>query len=119
MLPVMKLATLALLTLLAAPARAYASAAARDAYTELPPGRYSMGVSGMVSVVCARAIKVEWEKLPGVDKAVVDFDKESAIVSVRLDKTLRVAALRKTLRKAERLANLGARYDLSDIKYLP
>jgi len=119
MLPVMKLATLGLLTLLAALPRTPGAAAAADAYEELPPGRYSVTIMGMTTTVCARAIAAEWKKLPAVENAAVDFDKESAVVTIRLDKTLRVAALRKALRRAEKLANLGARYEMRDIKYLP
>ena len=107
----MKLAALTLLAVLAS--------AAADSYSELPPGRYSVTVAGMMSTVCARAIETEWKKLPEVEKAVVDFDKASAVVTIRLDKTLRVAVLGKALRRAEKLANLGARYEMRDIKYLP
>lgn len=111
MLPVMKLALLTLLAL-------FASAAA-DPYSELPPGRYSVTVAGMMSTVCARAVEAAWKKIPEVENAAVDFDKETAVVTIRLDKTLPVAVLRKALRRAEKLANLGARYEMRDIKYLP
>lgn len=86
-------------------------------YEELPPGRYALSLTGLVSTVCARAIAAEWSKLPEVDKASVDFAHSSAVVSVRLDSTLKVATLRKALRRAEKLANLGARYDIREIAY--
>ncbi|OGS41504.1 MAG: hypothetical protein A2506_08595 [Elusimicrobia bacterium RIFOXYD12_FULL_66_9] len=112
----MRITTLALLAILAAlPGSA---AAAADAYSELPPGRYSVSVTGLMSTVCARAIETEWKKIPEVKDASVDFDRETAVVTVRLDKTLMVSVLRKTLKRAEKLANLGARYDIRDIKYL-
>ena len=117
MLLAMKLATL-LLALLAAIPPALASEAA-DTYKKLPPGRYSVTVTGMMSTVCARAIEGEWKKLPEVENAAVNFDQESAVVTVRLDKTLAVSVLRKALRRAEKLANLGARYAMRDIKYIP
>ena len=113
--PLMKLA---LLTLLAALPRTLA-AATSDPYSQLPPGRYSVSVTGMMSTVCARAIEAEWKRLPEVEKAAVDFDQESAVVTIRIDKTLLVSILRKALRRAEKLANLGARYEMRDIKYLP
>jgi hypothetical protein len=47
----------------------------------------------------------------------VDFEKSAAIVSVRLDSTLKVASLRKTLRRAEKIANLGVHYDMLGISY--
>ena len=93
-----------------------ASPTARE-FTELPPGRYTIALTGLISTVCGRAISAEWAKLPEVESASVDFDKSAATITVRLDRTLRVASLRKTLRRAERLANLGARYDLRDISY--
>jgi len=111
-------ATLLLLAALSSPAfaAAPASSTARE-FTELPPGRYSISLSGLLTTVCGRAIAAEWEKLPEVESASVDFDRSVALVSVRLDRTLRVSSLRKTLRRAEKLANLGARYDIRDISY--
>lgn len=113
---------LALAALLAAAPAAAAPAAAEPAapvYNELPPGRYSMAVTGLVSTVCSRAIAAEWSRLPEVEKAAVDFDAETAVILVRLNKTLRVAALRKALRRAEKLARLDGRYDFKDIVYKP
>jgi hypothetical protein len=113
----MRSRALALLLLLAAAARAAAPGA--PAYTELPPGRYTVAVRGMICTVCARAIAAEWAKLPEVEKSSVDYEKESGIVSIRLDRTLQVSSLRKALRRAERVANIGARYELKDIQYIP
>lgn len=109
---------LSLLLLAAAPARASAPAVPIY-YTELPPGRYAIGVRGMLCTVCAKAIAMEWSKVPGIEKATMDFDKEQGVVAVRLDRTVQVSALRKALRRAEKAANLGARYDLQTIQYLP
>ncbi len=86
------------LLLLAAGARA-ANGPGAPAYTELPPGRYTVSVHGMICTVCARAIAAEWAKLPEVDKSSLDYDKESGVVSVRLDRTLQVSSLRKALRR--------------------
>ena len=110
----MRSRVLALLILFAAAARA-----AAPAYTELPPGRYTVGVRGMICTVCARAVAAEWAKLPEVDKASVDYEQQSGIVSIRLDRTLQVSSLRKALRRAERVANMGGRYELRDIQYIP
>jgi hypothetical protein len=114
MLLPMRFALLSLI-LLSAAARAGGPAP----YVELPPGRYAVAVHGMICTVCARAIAAEWAKLPEVDKASMDFEKESGVVSVRLDRTLQVAALRKALRRAERVANLGAHFELRDVQYIP
>lgn len=118
MLLSMRLLLAAALALGALPATA-AAPAQPVAYEELPPGRYVMDLTGLVSTVCTRAIAAEFAKLPEVEKAEADFDAERAVVLVRLDRTLRVSALRKALRRAEKLARLGARYDLKNIVYKP
>lgn len=111
----MKALALLLAAALTPPAFA-ASPTARE-FTELPPGRYTVSLTGLLTTVCGRAIAAEWAALPEVESASVDFDKSSAQIAVRLDRTLQVASLRKSLRRAERLANLGARYELRDIAY--
>jgi len=111
----MRSALLALSIVLAAAAQA-AAPTTRE-FVELPPGRYTVSVSGLLCTVCGRAVAAEWAKLPEVESVTMDFDKSHAIVAVRLDRTLKVASLRKTLRRAEKLANLGARYDVRDISY--
>lgn len=88
-------------------------------YLELPPGRYSVGLSGMLSTVDSRCIAAEWAKIPEIESAAVDFDKERAVISVRLDRTLEIVTLRRGLRRAERVANMGARFELRRIQYIP
>jgi cation transport ATPase len=111
----MRLLLAALLTALMLPASAAAPAA--PAYEELPPGRYNMDITGMLATVCSRAVAAEFARLPEVEKAEVDFDAERATILVRLDRTLKVSALRKALRRAEKLSRLGGRYDLKNISY--
>lgn len=111
----MRITALLLAAALTSPAFA-ASHTARE-FTELPPGRYTISVAGLLTTVCGRAIAAEWARLPEVESASVNFDKSVAYVTVRIDKTLTVASLRKSLRRAEKLANLGARYDVREISY--
>ena len=117
----MRILALLLAAALTSPAHAAAPAAppapAAREFIELPPGRYTIALTGLVTTVCGRAIAAEWAKLPEVESAAVDFDKSAATITVRLNRTLKVATLRKTLRRAEKLANLGARYDLRGISY--
>jgi len=101
---------------LAGPASAAAPSTARE-FVELPPGRYTVTLTGLATTVCSRAIAAEWAKLPEIESVTVDFDKSSAVLAVRLDRVAKVAVLRKTLRRAENLSNLGARYDIRDIAY--
>ena len=108
--------SLALVFLLLAAA---ARAADAPAFVELPPGRYSVALRGMICTVCARAIAAEWARLPAVEKASVDYEKDTGTVTIRLDHALRVSVLRKALRRAEAVANLGARFELGDIRYIP
>ena len=110
----MKMMIFALFVALAGPA--FSAPAGRE-YIELPPGRYTIALTGLVSTVCGRAVAAEWARLPEIESATVDFDKSQASLTVRLNKTLKVSALRKSLRRAEKLANLGAHYDLFGITY--
>ena len=118
MLTGMRSRVLAALLLLAAAARA-ADAPLAPAYTELPAGRYAAVLRGMLCTVCARSIAAEWAKLPEVESSAIDYEKGTGVVTIRLGRTLRVKALRKALLRAERVANLGARFELGDIKYIP
>jgi Heavy-metal-associated domain len=110
---------LALLLLLAAAARAADAPGPAVTYRELPPGRYSLEIRGMICTVCARAIAAEWAKMPEIAKASADYHAESGVVDVRLDRTLQVSALRRALRRAEKVSNLGARFSLAEIRYIP
>jgi hypothetical protein len=110
---------LLLALLLAASARAANAPGSAVAYRELPPGRYSLELRGMICTVCARAIAAEWAKLPEIAKASVDYHGESGVIDVRLDRTMQVSVLRKALKRAERLANMGGRFTLGEIRYIP
>jgi len=116
----MRLKALAVLLLaLAGAASAAGDGELPPSYQELPPGRYSVGVHGMLCTVCARAIVAEWSKIPEVEKATMDFNKEQGTVVIRLDSTMQVNALFRGLRRAERLAALGGKYEMRQIKYIP
>ena len=88
-------------------------------YSELPAGRYSVKVSGMLTTTCSRAIEREMAKLPQVEAVSVDFDAESMQVTVRLDHTLAVSTLRRALHRAAKKVQLGADYVPGAISYLP
>lgn len=111
----MRLRAFLLAAALTSPAAA-APSIARE-FTELPPGRYTVTLTGLATAVCARAVAAEWAKLPEIESAAVDFEKSTAVISVRLDRVAKVAILRKTLRRAEKLSNLGATYDIRTIAY--
>jgi len=119
MLIAMRKGVLAALLLLAAAAKAADAPGPAVSYRELPPGRYSLELRGMICTVCARAIAAEWAKLPEIDKASVDYHAGSGVIDVRLDRTLQVSVLRKALRRAEKVSNLGARFTLAEIRYIP
>jgi copper chaperone CopZ len=86
--------------------------------TELPSGRYSISIQGMLCTVCAKAITAQWTKLPEVKSAAIDFNRERAIVSVRLNKTLPVDNLRASLVEAQKVSNLGVQYEIGRIEPL-
>lgn len=112
----MRLLAFLLAAALTSPAAAAAPSTARE-FTELPPGRYTVTLTGLATTVCARAVAAEWAKLPEIESAAVDFEKSTAVIAVRLDRVAKVAILRKTLRRAEKLSNLGATYDIRTIAY--
>jgi copper chaperone CopZ len=88
-------------------------------YRELPPGKYAVGVSGLLCTVCARALAAELAKVPQIESATADFHKEQAVIVVKLDATLTVNDVYRAMRRAERLSNLGGRFELRDVKYIP
>jgi len=110
-----RLAPLALVLALAA--LAGRAPAAERQFVELPPGRYTMSVKGLLCAVCARAVAAEWKKLPEVEDASVSRESGKAELTVRIDRTLKVASLVKALKRAETTANLGASYQMSGIAY--
>ena len=105
--------------LVAADQTASADAATPVVYKKLPSGRYAAKVSGMLTTTCGRAIEREVSKLKEVESAKVDFDAERLVVTVRLDKTLRVSVLSRALHRAARKVNLGTDYVLGALTYLP
>src|SRR5688572_24933925 len=113
----MKAPVLFLLLALPAAAAPPAKTPAKREFTELSAGRYRIILTGLVSTVCGRAIAAEWSKLPEVEYASVDFVKSTAEIVVRLDRTVQLASLHKAFRRAEKIANLDAHYDMSDITY--
>jgi copper chaperone CopZ len=72
----------------------------------------------MLCTVCAKAITAQWTKLPEVKSAAIDFNRERAIVSVRLNKTLPVDNLRASLVEAQKVSNLGVQYEIGRIEPL-
>ncbi|MCX5796009.1 MAG: heavy metal-associated domain-containing protein [Elusimicrobia bacterium] len=89
------------------------------AYKELPSGRYSVKVIGMLTTTCARGIEIELMLLPQVESAKVDFDKETMILTIKLNHSLPLKTLRKALHLAADRVNLGVDYFVGKIAFLP
>ena len=89
------------------------------AYQKLPSGRYAVKIIGMLTTTCGRGIEIEAMKLPEVESAKVDFDQETLTLTIKLNRTLRLSALRKALHSASDLVNLGADYFVGKITFLP
>jgi copper chaperone CopZ len=90
-----------------------------SSYKELPAGRYTVKIIGMLTTTCARGIENEVMKLPEVESAKVDFDQETMTVTVKLNKTLRLSVLRKALHLAADRVNFGVDYFVGKIVFLP
>lgn len=87
------------------------------ALRDLTAGQYELKLSGLLCWACARAVAVELSRVPGVERASADFDRQAIEVSVKSDKTVPAAQVRKALRRAERLANLGGHYEVVSLAY--
>jgi hypothetical protein len=112
------------LAVLAGPAARGAPAAALPAeeavaYKDLPSGRYAVKIIGMLTTTCGRGIELEMMKLPEVGSAQVDFDQETLVLTIQINRTLPLAALRKALHLAADRVNLGADYFVGKITFLP
>jgi len=88
-------------------------------YKVIPSGRYSVKIKGLLTTTCGRAIEIELLRLPEVEAAVVDFDSEELVVTVKLNYKLKVSTLRRTLREASHWVNMGTDYTVGEITYLP
>lgn len=86
---------------------------------DLIPGRYAVRVTGMLCAVCAKTIVAELSKLPEVESAKADFEKDQILVTIKLERTLRLSALRRSLRLAAKRVNLGTQFEIEDMRYTP
>jgi hypothetical protein len=89
------------------------------AYKKLPSGHYAVKVTGMLTTTCGRGIEIEVMKLPEVESARVDFETETLNLAIKINRTLRLSALRKALHLASDRVNLGADYFVGKITFLP
>jgi hypothetical protein len=94
-------------------------AAEAAAYQELPSGRYAVKIIGMLTTTCGRGIEAKVLKRPEVESAQVDFEKETLTLTIKLNRTLRLSALRKALHAAADQVNLGTDYLVGKITFLP
>lgn len=88
-------------------------------FPDMLSGRYELKLSGLLCSVCARAVAAELAKLDEVDSAKVDLDRDAVLVTVKLERKLKIRSVRRALSRAARRANLGAAYEIAGIKYLP
>lgn len=82
-------------------------------------GRYSLRISGFFCMTCGEAMKEEVKALPEVSEVDFDFDAETLFITVRLQHTLRLSALRRALRRASSRVNIGSKLDVVDVAYRP
>ncbi|MEK7858025.1 MAG: heavy-metal-associated domain-containing protein [Elusimicrobiota bacterium] len=88
-------------------------------YTQLTSGRYALKVSGMLCTVCAKAVEAELAKLDEVESVKSDFDLDLMLISIKIEKVLKVSTLRRALQKAARRVNMGAKLDVASLQYRP
>lgn len=111
--------SLALAALLLAPAALAApiETAPASGLRDLTAGRYELKISGFLCAACLRAVAAELSRYPSVAKAEPDVAGEGVRVAVKPNEVLRVPQIKKALRKASSLANLGAHYDVAAVRY--
>jgi len=89
------------------------------AYSQLPSGRYSIKIIGLLTTTCCRAIEIEMKKLPEVESAKADFETETLTLAIKLDRTLKMSTLRKALHLAADRVNFGGDYFAGRVTFLP
>ena len=89
------------------------------AYKTLPSGHYAVKIIGMLTTTCGRGIEIETMRLPEAESAKVDFERETLFLTIRINQTLRLSALRKALHLASDRVNLGVDYFVGKIAFLP
>lgn len=111
------LASLALLVALAA--NAFPKGGKDDSHPliDLTAGRYAVKVSGLLTRTCESVVASEVSRLPEVEKAGADLERDEIYVVVRLGKTLRASVLRKALARASKRVNLGSPIEIEAVRY--
>ena len=118
---------LAALLLLSAPAGALlvgdnSPAESREApasgLRDLTTGRYELVFSGVLCSECLRGLARELAADPAVASASPDLDKSQVLVAIKKGKTLKVRALRRDLKRAQKRVNLGAKYEVAAVRYV-
>lgn len=85
---------------------------------QLGAGRYALRISGLWCTTCVRAVEAELKALPEVESAKGDFDSESVVITVKLEKTLKVSAIRRAIKRANGRADFGNKLGLASVAYL-
>lgn len=91
--------------------------AADKPVVDMTAGRYAVKVSGLLTRTCEKAVAQEVARLPEVEKAGADFEKDEVYLVIRLGKTLRASALRKALARASKRVNLGSPIEIERVRY--
>ncbi len=73
----------------------------------------------MLCTVCGKAIEQELAKLEEVESAKADFELDRVLLSIKIERTLKVSSLRRALQKAARRVNMGAKFDVASLQYRP
>ena len=115
----MKKSLFVLLLALAATAASAAPAPAPEGLADLRGGRYAVKIEGLLCSACTRAILDEISRFKDVQAVTADFDKSELVITVKLDRTVSVSALRKALKRAAKRVNLDTRFEIDSIYYRP
>jgi cation transport ATPase len=91
--------------------------AALFAVASMTAGHYEVAIDGMLCHACAKAIAEQVSALGEVEKASVDFDTATLLVTVKAGSKLNPSKLNRALRRASERVNLGQELKAAAIRH--
>jgi len=88
-------------------------------YKVLRQGRYKCVVSGVLCNACTRAIVEGLKRVKGIKDAEFDFEDGLLVLTVEKGAQVRTGKVVRALAHAARRVNLGSRFKITDIRYIP
>ena len=88
-------------------------------FKTLHPGTYECRVAGMLCMACAQAIIKAVGEVEGLERAEVDFDQVLLRFTVAAGRAVPTSAVERALKRAESRVDLGTKFKLVKVRYVP